>query len=367
MKTNSIKILHIDTGKSWRGGQQQAIYLFNALHEKGYKTAFVCKPQSPLEKFCRENNLPIYPISMKGEIDFIAGLKIALICKKRGYNILHLHSSHALAIGLWAKLFFKKLKLIAVRRVDFHIKKNWFSQYKYNTNKVDKIVCISDAIKKVLLKDKIPEKKLITIHSGINIQKFEGIEFENNFKSDLNIPEEHVIVGTIAALSSHKDYPNLLKAANIILQKFKNVTFVALGDGPQKKEIYKLTEALNIQNKFLFAGFQKEIGRYLKMFDIFVLASKKEGLGTAMLDAQSVGLPIVACKTGGIPEAVIHEKNGLLVSPGDEKQLADAITKLIEQKELRKKLGKNSLELVKNFDIKNTIQKNIELYEDILT
>ncbi|MBC8182678.1 glycosyltransferase family 4 protein [candidate division KSB1 bacterium] len=366
MKTNSIKILHIDTGKSWRGGQQQAIYLFNALHEKGYKTALVCNPQSPLEKYCQENNLPLYPISMKGEVDFVAGLKIALICKKRGYNILHLHSSHALATGLWAKLFYPKLKLIAVRRVDFDIKKNWFSQYKYNTNKVDKIVCISEAIKKVLLKNNIPDEKLITIRSGINIHKFERVKFDENFKSELKIPENHIIVGTIAALTGHKDYPNLLKAAKIVLQKFANVTFIALGDGPQKEKIFRLTEAMKLQNNFVFMGFQKNIGLYLKMFNIFVSASKLEGLGTSILDAQAVGLPIAACKTGGVPEAVKHNYNGLLVPPGDSVALAEAISTLVSDEKTRMKYGKNALNFVKKFDIKNTVKKNIELYESML-
>jgi len=360
-----IKVLHIDSEKNWRGGQQQVAYLHEALHEREYNSALVCHPGSSLEKFCLENKLPCYSISMKGEIDFFAGIRIALICWKKGYKILHLHSSHALATGLWTKLFFRKLKLIAVRRVDFHIRRNRLSLFKYHTNLVNKIVCVSDAIRNVLLSDGVPEVKLITIHSGINIHKFDHVKINKNFKSELKIPEENIIVGTIAALTNHKDYPNLLKAAKIVLQKFNNVTFVALGDGPQNEKIHELAEHLNLKNNFIFAGFRKDIGPFLKMFDIFVLASKNEGLGTAMLDAQAVGLPIVACNTGGIPEAVIHNKNGLLVPPENEKQLSEAILELIKHEELRDKFGRNSLEFIKTFDIKTTIQKNIELYENM--
>ena len=366
MGKTQVKVLHIDSEKNWRGGQQQVAYLHEALHKNEFTSTLVCQPDSSLEKYCLEHTLPYYPISMKGELDFFAGFKIALICRKKRYNILHLHSSHALATGLWAKLFFRKLKLIAVRRVDFHIKKNRFSQLKYHTNMVNNIVCISDAIRNVLISDGVLEDKLITIHSGINIHKFDQVKINKNFKTNLNIPEKNIIVGTIAALTNHKDYPNLLKAANIVLQKLNNVTFIALGDGPQKEKIHQFAKDLNLKNNFIFTGFRKDIGQFLKMFDIFVLASKLEGLGTAILDAQAVGLPIIACKTGGIPEAVIHNKNGLLVSPENEKQLAEAISKLIKHVDLRKKFGKNSLEFVKNFDIKKTIQKNINLYETIL-
>ena len=120
-----MKILHIDTEKGWRGGQQQAAYLLQILHEKGYGTALICQPASAFEIFCKDKKLPHYSIKMKGEFDFIAAYRIARLCKKNHFDILHLHSAHALAIGLWSKFFYSKPKLICVRRVDFHINKNW--------------------------------------------------------------------------------------------------------------------------------------------------------------------------------------------------------------------------------------------------
>ncbi len=102
------------------------------------------------------------------------------------------------------------------------------------------------------------------------------------------------------------------------------------------------------------------------MFDIFVLASKREGLGTSILDAQANGLPIVACRTGGIPEAVFDNKNGLLVPPRDEKALAEALVHLIENEKSRQNFALQSKQTVKKFDIKNTVQKNIELYHSMI-
>ncbi|MBD3290493.1 glycosyltransferase [candidate division KSB1 bacterium] len=365
MKNKPPKILHIDTGKAWRGGQQQVAYLFEGMLEKGLDTALVCQPDSELENYCKERTLPYFPLRMRGEIDIIAGLRIALLCRKLRFRILHLHTAHAMAIGLFAKLFYPTLKLIAVRRVDFHINKNLLSQLKYKTRLLDVIVCISDGIKKVLLEDGLPAEKLITIHSGIDKYKFKHLELPPDFRQQLGIPEQDVVVGTIAAIAGHKDYPNLLKTARIVLDKRENVTFCAVGEGPDEKQVFGLARDLQLGDRFIFTGFRKDLGSFLKMFDIFVLASKKEGLGTSILDAQAMGLPVVGCDTGGIPEAVKHEQNGLLVPPRNEQALADALLRLIDDSQLREQLGQTGRKTVEQFSIERTIKKNLKLYQKL--
>ena len=145
MKTGkkNIRVLHIDSERTWRGGQQQAAYLLEAMYEKGYETALVCRPGSEFESYCKKNKLPHYSIRMRGEVDFYSGYQIARICRRHGYNILHLHSAHAISTGLWTKLFNRSLILVGVRRVDFHIRNNAFSRYKYKTRMLDRLVCIS--------------------------------------------------------------------------------------------------------------------------------------------------------------------------------------------------------------------------------
>jgi len=366
MRIDKIKVLHIDSETSWRGGQQQAAYLLEAMNEQGYCTSLVCQPKSAIEKYCQDKALPHVPIKMCGEIDFVAGVRIARICKKNNFNILHLHSGHALAIGLWAKFFYSKLKLIAVRRVDFHIKHNWLSQFKYKNKLLDKIVCISHGIEKVLIEDGIPGQKLVTIYSGIDIDKFVNSFPPIDFRDGLGVPQKNILVGTIAAMANHKDYPNLLKAAKIVVEQQNDVTFCAVGDGPEREKILSLADELGLKSKFIFTGFRGDIGKFLKTFDIFVLASKKEGMGTSILDAQAVGLPVIACETGGIPEIISHSKNGWLVPPKDEAKLAEAILLLVQDHQLRKRLGYNALKTVKDFDIRLTVEKNIRLYEEIL-
>ncbi len=362
MDRNKIRVLHIDSEKGWRGGQQQAAYLHGHLHAMGYVSAMAAKPGSAMERHCRDKSLPFFPVSMHGELDIRAGMAIARLCREQGFSILHLHSAHALATGLWAKLFFRSLKLIAVRRVDFHIKKNMFSRFKYTTSLLDKIVCISHGIRDVLLSDGIGDEKLVTIHSGVDISKFQNVNVPDHFRNDIGVSKGHRIVGTVAALAGHKDYPNLLHAAKKILDTRDNITFVAVGDGPDEASIHALAEELGLGPRFIFTGFRTDVGCFLKIFDVFVLASYLEGLGTSILDAQALGLPVVACRTGGIPEVVFHNENGLLVPPRDSEALADAITTLLDHPEMCEKMGEKARETVQAFSIERTVQNNIELY-----
>ena len=366
MKNKEVRVLHIDFQKEWRGGQQQGVYLFETMLNKGYHTMFACRPNSKLSSYFKKNNLPLFEVNMFAEIDLVSAFKIASFCKKNNFNILYLHSAGAHSIGLLAKIFYRRLKLVGIRRVDFKIKSNFLSQLKYQSSFVNSIVCISNEIKRVMLGCGINNNVLKVIYSGIDTQKFKHLKFDSDFKKKLKIPKNNIVIGTIAALVGHKDYPNLLNAAKIVCKKRTNITFIAVGDGKKRDELKELHSKLNLGDKFIFTGYQTDVGKYLLLFDVFVLASKTEGLGTSILDAQSVGIPIVATNAGGIPEAVQNNTNGILVEPQNANTLADAIINLVDNKEKREQFGLNGKEYVKNFDINTTVKKHIKLMETLL-
>ncbi|MEN8246653.1 MAG: glycosyltransferase, partial [Thermodesulfobacteriota bacterium] len=167
MAPQTFRVLHIDTEFGWRGGQQQVAYLVEGLLQKGYETAVVCQPGSDMETYCRDHAWSCHTVRTHGELDAMAGYRVARFCRKEKFDVIHLHAAHALALGVWAKLFGAPGKMVASRRVDFQIKKNRLSRFKYDNLYLDRIVCISDQIRKVLLADGIPARKLQTIHSGV--------------------------------------------------------------------------------------------------------------------------------------------------------------------------------------------------------
>lgn len=366
MGSKEIRVLHIDSELKWGGGQQQALYLFEGMLDKGYYALFACRPKSELKRYLEQHKLSYSEFKMSSEIDFLSSYKIASLCKKNNINILYLHSAGAHAIGLMAKVFYPKLKIIVVRRVSYDIRKNYLSQLKYKSSLVNTFVCISNDIKKVLLKNGVSKEKLKVIHSGIDLNKFTNIQPNPNLRRELRIPEGDIVIGTIAALEGAKDYPNLLNAAKIVTDKVDNVSFIAVGDGRDRNKIKELHNKLNLGKKFIFTGFQNDVGKYLLLFDIFVLASKKEGLGTSILDAQSLGLPVIATKTGGIPEVIKHNTNGVLVNPQSPEELASSIIDLVDNKAKREELGRKAKESVKDFSIDLNMEKHIDLIKSLL-
>ncbi len=366
MAEKKIRIIHIDTGIDWRGGQQQAYYLHQKLTERKIFSLMICNKYSELFNRCKKNNLPVIAIKMFGEADVMAAFKISKICKKEKINIIQCHSSHSQTLGIFARLFNRNVKLFTVRRVDFSIKKNLLSIYKYNTKLIDRIICVSNGIKNILIEDHIYKDKLITIHDGIPLNKFTKINRNFNLKKYYSIRENNIIVGTVAAFVGHKDYPNLINAAKIVLNQTENVTFIFTGTGPLKLEMENLVEKLGLARKIIFAGFRENIEDYIASFDIFVLSSKQEGLGSSLLDAQGAGVPVISTNTGGIPEIIEHNNNGILVEKEKSSQLAKAILDLVNNPERRKNLSKNALKSVGKFSIENIVDNYINLYKEIL-
>ena len=365
MENDTIKVLHLDDAKGWRGGQQQAWYLVSALVESGYTTRLVCQPNSTLADRCLQGSVPFSPVRMHNELDFIAGWRVARICRKQGFTLLHAHSAHALAIAIWARMFNASLKVVAARRVDFSVRKSPISVWKYKNGFVDKIVCISEAVKKVLLKDGIPVEKLTTINDGIDLYKFKHVRVNPEFRERMGIPADHFIVGTVAALVGHKDYPNLLRAAKRVIERHDQVTFLAVGNGKDEMKLKELAADLALGERFIFAGYRNDVGPFLRAFDLFVAASKKEGLGTSVLDALAAGLPVVGTRAGGIPESVQDGLNGLLVPVQNPEALAGAILDLINQPQLRQKMSRLAPESVAPFSIENIVRQTITLYREI--
>lgn len=366
MGKEQVKVIHLDTEKSWRGGQQQAVYLMKGMLAHGYETCMVCQPDSAMESYCIDNKLPYHTIKFSNEFDYKAGIDLARFAKSYKANILQLHTGHAVSWGLWAELFNHRLKLVATRRVDFSISKNFLSPFKYKSKNLDHIVCISENIRQIMINDGIPESKMSIIHSGVDTHRFDAVKPYEDFRVNWNIPVDAVIIGTIAAFAGHKDYPNLIKAASLVLEQRSDVCFMAVGEGELLGDMQSLVKSLNISERFIFTGFQQEVGKFLKSFDIFVLASKMEGLGTSVLDAMSVGLPIICTEAGGIPEMICNGSNGILVPVHESFLLSKAILDLINNPNYRNILGDNALTSVQEFDISNTVSKYIKLYNELL-
>jgi glycosyltransferase involved in cell wall biosynthesis len=363
---SDITIYHVDTEKSWRGGQQQAAYLHSQLQKTEFKSILITNPNSRFSRYCKSNNLPLLEIRMRNELDLLAGYKIAQKIGKKENVILQAHSAHALTICIWVKLFRPKIKIISMRRVDFHIKKNFFSKLKYKTKLVDVHVAISNFIKTIMVEDGVEQSRIKTIYSAIDINKFKNIEKDDSVRRNLGFSADNVLIGTTAALTGHKDIPNFIQAARIAYETNDNLRFVVFGEGKLRRELEVLINKTGLNDVFKLPGFTKDVGKALKSMDIFVMPSKTEGLGTSILDAESVCLPIIGTDAGGIPEAIRHNYNGLIVPRMNADELGRTIISLAKDSKLRQRFAQASLEFVKKFHITENLESYRKLYKSLL-
>jgi glycosyltransferase involved in cell wall biosynthesis len=164
------------------------------------------------------------------------------------------------------------------------------------------------------------------------------------------IPKGNVIILFIASLwSKEKGVMELLRAAKIIMDNRRDITFILVGGGEEESAMVKYCSDNNLQDKVLFTGYlsKEEIIKVCKSSDIFSLPSFNEGLPMVILEAMAAGLPIVTTPVGAIPEMVIDGENGFIVKPGDYHALAEKINYLIENKEIRERYGHHNLNLIR--------------------
>lgn len=200
---------------------------------------------------------------------------------------------------------------------------------------VKNIVTVSDYSMNILARKSIEKKKIIRIYNGISPlgnNKLKPRKACQEFSSN-----EELLIGTVCRLDSTKDLPTFLKAIKIVSQRNNKLKFVIWGEGPLKHYLEKMANALSIQDRLTLPGYLYNVAECLNFLDIFVLPSKLENFSIILLEAMRAGLPIVATNIGGNPEAVHND--AVLVSPESPKELAQAILKLSDAGELRKRLG----------------------------
>lgn len=362
-----IKVLHLSSEKSWRGGEQQIAYLIEELNTLGVHNYIACRKNSSFEKYCKEKKWDHYSLNFNPPFDIYTAYQIGRICKNDQIDILHMHTSYGHTLGMLSSLFGCSARLILSRRVDNPIRKNWFTSWKYNHQHIEKILTVSDAIQDILKSRLKDRSKIITVHSGINISKFNGKTIGRYLKNRYHLNNDTILIGNTSALSDHKDYPTFLMVARYIISLGINARFFIIGTGELKEVIQKMITDQQLEEYVIMTGFLNNLATVLPELDIFLMTSKTEGLGTSILDAFASRVPVVATRAGGIPEMVIHEKTGLLSPVKDYKDLGENILRILNDPDLKKKLTTNARKMVlENFSRERTAARTLSIYQEIL-
>jgi glycosyltransferase involved in cell wall biosynthesis len=167
----------------------------------------------------------------------------------------------------------------------------------------------------------------------------------------------------VAALVPHKGQRYLIEAAHLVVQKIPDARFVIFGEGELREHLEHLVREHHLEKHVLLPGFRTDVIGCIKGFDLFVMSSVTEGLGTSLLDAMACRKAIVATRAGGIPEVVDEGRTGRLVDPRDPRQLADAIVTLIQDEAMRKRMADAGYARVrKRFTVERMVADTAAVY-----
>ena len=229
-----------------------------------------------------------------------------------------------------------------------------------------KYIVVSNALETFCIeKLRIPDGKIIVVRNGIQIRQ--TISDPKKLREKLGIKSDARIIGTIARLHWEKGIDLLIRAFHHLASEFPETILVIIGDGPEKENLKELAENLGIRDRVIFTGFQPEPERFFALFDLFALGSRIEAMPVALMQAMAQGKAIVATKVGGVPELVEDNKEALLVPAEDEFMLTRAISRLLHDPKLAKRLGENArAKAEQEFSLKKMIESYQKIYLELI-
>jgi len=340
--------LHIDTARTWRGGQNQVLLTVNGLRSIGERATLVAHPDGELRRRAAEG-LDLIPIAPRTEMDLSAAWRLSRVIRRLGPDIIHAHDAHgvamsALALSMGAASIQRSggraPALVAARRVDFHLRGNSLSRWKQR--QVDCFIAASEAIRQMLVADGVPAERTITVHEGIDVEHVFAAPPVNVHEA-FWLPHHAPVVGNVAALVPHKGQRHLVDAAQLVVREIPDARFVILGEGELRDALERQVREHHLEKHVLLPGFRTDVLGCIKGFDLFAMSSVTEGLGTSLLDAMACSRAIVATRAGGIPGVVEDGVTGALVPPRDHAAMAKAIVQLLKDNGLRKRMGEAGL------------------------
>lgn len=362
-----IKVMHILTDCNVGGAGRWLLNFLKNADKTNFNIEVILPKGSLLAGFIRRTGVHVeeLPFLAEKSLDLKALKPLYSYIKSSKPDIVHAHASLTARIAA---------RLAGIKAIVFtkHCLDNKASVLKKTANRIinslfcDRIIAISEAVKTSLVENGTPARKVTVIYNGIQpVNKVSEAE-KDEFRQKLGINPDDAVVGIVARLEDVKGHRYFLEAASLIKNKMNNVKFIIAGTGSQLANIKMKVKELALVNNVILTGYIDDIEKLFGIFDVNVITSISEALCLSLIEGMSAGLPSVAFETGGIAE-VVDEKCGFLVPAGDTEKLAEAIIKLLNNKELRDKMGIEGKRIANTkFSARIMVNKIENLYSELI-
>lgn len=340
--SRQLHIVHTEASQGWGGQEIRILAEASGMLARGHKITLLSPKTATIYEAARERG--IHVVAMPFEKKSLANVRAthSWLSQHRP-DVINTHSSiDSWLVGLAQVFRSPKIPVLRTRHISAPVSNNITSRWLY-LQSASHIVTTGEKLRLDLISRLGAESgKITSIPTGVDLNRFnrESARSRQIMRSELELPQDAIVIGIAATIRSWKGHDYLLEAFSEIKQRHQNIFLVIAGDGPRRTMIEDLIKPQRLQHSVRLLGQRDDIPDILAALDIFVLPSyANEGVPQAILQAMAMELPVVSTDIGAISEAVIDGSTGLMAQPRDALDLAHKIEQLILQPDLRTKFG----------------------------
>lgn len=357
----TIRVLHVDTERGWRGGERQTLWLAAEMAKRGHESVVAARQGEPLAARASAAGLSVVDCRPVSELDPRAAWRLRREILSRRIDVVHAHTAHAVAIGAMATLA-TGVPLVVARRVDFPLRGNAGTRWKYG--RAARIVAVSNAVANVLVAGGVARSRIDVVPDGVDLRRAVEPATAATLAACGVAPNRPLVV-QVAQLVGHKDPVNFVRAMAYANRGSTKLQALLVGDGPLRPEVTDEIRRLSLVDVIHLTGFRDDADSLLAAASVACLSSREEGMGSVLLDAMAFGRPIAATIAGGIPEVVVDGESGLLAERENPEALGAAIARLANDRALSDRLAEGGRRRVREFSVERMTDRTIAIYERV--
>jgi glycosyltransferase involved in cell wall biosynthesis len=345
-------IVHVASGREWRGGQRQVWLLARQLGRIGTNQVVVTGGQGELARRLNAASVRVRPATWRAGLDPRVLWPI-LDELRHGEAVLHAHDAHALTLAALCAGF-TGTPLVVTRRVTFPLRQRFLWR------RARRIIAISPAVREALLTEGIHPERVLVIPSAVDLEGLSASQGDST-RDRLALPGNGQLAVSLGALTPEKDHFTLVEAAARLVQDLPDLHWVVVGDGPLRARLEAQIVDQGLQSRFHLVGAMADPDRALSGADLYVLSSTSEGLGSSALAAMALGVPVVATRVGGIPD-LLESGRGIMVEPRNPAALADAVHRVLTDSALGQELTRAARQELGRYSVGAMAERVLSVY-----
>jgi glycosyltransferase involved in cell wall biosynthesis len=372
----TARILNVVPTLMCGGTENQFMTLARSLDRSRFDLEFAClRRWGPFVKELAHLEIPLeeYQVSTFRSVQALAQqARLARHIARRGISIVHAYNFYGNVFAIPPARLVAPVVIASIRDRAPYLTAMQKRVQRYACQFADCVLVNADAVRDWLIGEGYDASNIVVIRNGVDMRRFDGAPEGARLRSDLGIPADAQLVTVVSRLTRLKGIENFLEATAALKPRYPDARFLIVGetapsDRPYLTELTDLAASLGVADRVIFTGLRSDVPAVLGCADVAVMPSLNEALSNVLLESMAAGAPVVATRVGGTPEALIDGETGLLVPPGDSAAIAAAVARLLDDRELARRLGQAARALIASrFSVEQMVRSTEDLYMDLL-